>query len=528
MSLPLESISRIASPPRGALPETDIPCVRAEERVQREVPVVPLDVRLSADGFAPIYFWGMDAQLGEVRLSRGTIVTGRARSANGDAPIDLIDVELRPSSMSWAPEDQERVRRQKHAAKTNPRGFFQFENVAPGEYAVVATKKGSSPAEYRVHVTPVAFEAVVERELVLGELARIEVSIQPPVDAEQRPWTVALSRVVTGNSEPVARSGEDVEAALQFMQQSGKRIDLQSDAEGRFAGTLPSQGKWDVEVRHGAARITIRDVAVQRGESGYAELVLELPDGRVRGKVVDAAGQPHVANVTLFRDKRREAYARTGDDGEFEFTGVGEGEVELTADARAGNSGTVPHTIKGAADERLRIVIAPRNVVRARVLSPEGRPVAGALVVWVTEYAIRDAITSPTGDVTIKLPPGLAGITIFVSAPGFPLKLAHLSVRDDTAAVRLPAFAGTLLVRYDTRRWPSLMFGSGNDQMYLGATNGMGSRSEGMPVRFTREGCMLSVEPGTYTVCQTRANRCETRDVRAGARETIDAMEWSE
>jgi hypothetical protein len=586
-TFPANVSARIASPPGGAVVVTEIACARTAERVRCEVPAVPLDVRMAADGFAPLYFWDIDRDLlGDLHFRRGTIVTGRARSRES---ADAIAVELRPSSMAWSPEDRERVQRQRLATKTNVRGFFQFSDVPPGEYTVVATKKGGSPAEYRVHVSNVATEAVVGRELVIGELARLIVSIQPPTDAEQRPWTVALSRVVTGNAEPVARSeasptgewmhealeqgiygitvldaagatvatdavradggpahvalsidstpirgtitlgGDAIEADLRFADPFGKRVDVRSDAEGRFAGTLPSQGMWNVEVRRGASRVTLRDVDVRRGESGHADLELTLPGGRVRGTVVDAAGQPQTANVTLFRDRRREATMRTDAEGAFAFEGVADGAVELSASARDGESGTITHTIADADDAPLRIVVQPRNAVRARVVAPDGRAVAGALVLWATHYAVQNAVSGPAGEVYLKVPPDVAAITLYVSAPGFPLKIARLRASaEDVADVRMPAMAGTVFISYDASRWPALTFGSGAERMNVGALRGMGPPRDDLPLRFTRTGVQIEVEPGNYTVCQARTDRCETRVVRAGTRETIDATAWSE
>lgn len=348
------------------------------------------------------------------------------------------------------------------------------------------------------------------------------------VRADGGPARVVLSIDQVAVRGTITLGGKPIEAALRFTDLHGKRVDLQSDAEGRFAGTLPSHGSWNVDVRR-ASRITLRNVDVRRGESGYAEIELALPSGRVRGTVVDAEGKPHEANVTLFRDGRREASVRTEANGAFAFEGVEEGAVELSADARAGQSGTVTHTIHDDDDDPLRLRIAPRNVVRARVLSPDGRAVAGALVVWVTANAIRHDVTGPAGDITLKLPPDLAAVTVYVSAPGFPLKIARVAAGSaEVTVVHLLAIAGALFVAYDTGRIPYPAFGNGTERVNIGALNGMGMPREGMPLRFVRGGFLLDVEPGSYTVCQALTTRCETREVRAGERATIDATEWSE
>lgn len=598
-----ESLTARVFVPRGAaMPEVieartadaDVRCPVSNSVAHCELPVgAAIDVRFFAEGFAPIYVWGINgADAGELRFRRGAIVTGYARPGGRGEAADGIRVELRPSSLAWSPADMKRIGAQTRTAETDARGFFQFDGVEPGEYVAAATKDGWSPAEYRVHVSDIANEARVGREIVLAPLSRIEVAITPPVDSQQKPWEVELLRTRGDEQIPVVTSaasltgqwshaglesgyysidirdttaqsnvasesmhldgttqyvaikikqvivrgtltldGEPVAARLRFQHMyEGIGAELASDTEGRFAGLLRSEGKWDIQVTRAGARerTMLKDVEVRRGDDGDAELELELPAGRVRGTVVTPEGSPVQATLYLFRKSRSVGGARTEQDGTFDFIGIEPGEIEISARAQGRESGLLPHTIRSMDDEPMTIIVPKVRTTRVRVLAPDGRRVAGARVTWRAMHFSKDDVTGPDGEVAIKVPPTQAALTFAVVAVGYPAKLMIAPTEDDVITAVLPAVSGQLFLALDGMRLPYPMVDKGGASMNIGALMFGEPFREGMPVRAVPGGFLANLEPGEYTICMPLTTKCETRVLRPGARESIDATKWQE
>lgn len=593
-STPAAVEARLVSPPRTAapaVPETVVRCPVTSGRFTCEAPATPLDVRIAAEGFAPHYLWDVTTEeLGELRLSRGAIVTGRA-AVSGDESPEGIAVELRPASLAWSPEDEQRNAAQTPSVKTNARGFFQFGNVPAGEYTAVATKPGWSRAEYRVHVAPTTTEAPVGRELLLPPLSRIEVYINPPVDAEQRPWKVHLGRDISHGSMPltdgmatvtgewsyggldtgpyilyvkdangsnvamepvivsggtlrvpvsidqvpvrgnVTVAGEPAPARLTFNDRYGKVVAMKTDDEGRFSGVLPKEGAWDIEVRRreGRLRIALDAVEVRRSEAtGYADLELELPKGRVHGTVTTEDGQPVDAAVVIRRDGKRVGAEVTAADGVFDMDGLPTGDVTIGATSKNRESELVPHRIASTSGEPLRLIVRDRRRLRGRLLSPDGRGVSGAEVYRysMSSRGWSEAITGPRGEFTVAGSPFETHIPLVVIAIGFPLKLTSVAAAgSETVELPFAPAAGILFVAWENRdgRLPSIG-GNGGPQFGIVSLLGGPTPPEGMPARRVAGGIELLLEPGHYTVCSR--GRCESRVVAAGARETIDTTKW--
>jgi hypothetical protein len=591
--------ARVAVPRGTAMPDVvearagdaDVRCPVINATVRCVLPEGTSEVRLCAEGFAPVYLWNLDAAgIAEVRFHRGVVVTGYARPSAGNAGADGIDVELRPAVLAWSPDDKKRVTAATRRTKTNARGFFQFDGVEAGEYEVIAKKDRWSPAEYRVHVSGTTNEAVVGKELVLDTLGRVEVSLQPPVDAQQRPWHVALERFVSGEVQTVARSvasitgqwsheglesgsysvsisdadgsrlasdgrwvaGETayipftidqvavrgtltlddapVNARLRFLDRFGKRVDMESDAEGRFSGVLPKQGLWSVDIRRGDTRsiLWLDGVEVRRSDAtGYADLSLELPAGRVHGSVTTEGGEAVGANVKIWSGRSMVASMSTAADGLFDFTGIPPGDVEIAASGKGTHSGMVAHKVGGLEDDPIRIVVGKTATARARVVTATGRPLAGVLVSWVLTRMIQDDLTGPNGEVRIPLPPSMKGIDVAISALGYPLKMATVPATDEVIEIRMPAAAGTLAISFDTRTTSYPRIGRGGFLLPLSVFFSGPTAYEARPVRTFAEGFTVLLEPGEYTVCNVPATQCETRVVQPGAREVIDARAWS-
>lgn len=296
------------------------------------IPSASADVRLTADGFAPQYYWGLSVpagetrDLGEARFARGGSIAGWvAAGARGATPEGAV-VELYPETALGTVITDQHLGVRTASTHSNRRGFFQFRGVAPGSYAIVARKEGLSVV--RVGGIPVSepCEYLLKSSIVLPPLAALDVSIDPPLDGEGKPWRVRLTRpqplsnfvetIAQESATPAGtwrRGGLDegkyflsvmdgrgslqerraievgsasgpvqiqlaqvpirgrltagdrpLAATLWFQHPDGsRRVRLAADSEGRFEGVLPEEGKWRVQVQAPSGRATIRRRSVE-------------------------------------------------------------------------------------------------------------------------------------------------------------------------------------------------------------------------------------------------------------------------
>ncbi|HYC93033.1 MAG TPA: hypothetical protein VEO54_27760 [Thermoanaerobaculia bacterium] len=558
------------------IPDAVVDCTRAKERWSCEVPATELDVRIGAPGFVPHYFWsvrpGFDA--GALVLQRGASISGRAALPLRES--GPITVTLAPDAFTDTPA---RANLGTFTTKTNDRGFFQFAGFAPGSWTVTATKNGWSPAQARVVVSEPGETALAE-VLTLRTLARVELTLDPPRDIGGADWMVKLEREPSwGMRTPVAESassegrwlsepleaglyfitvrdangtvvhtggqmidtgtlplairidrvvvrgtvtlaGEPVKARLTFNDSAGKRVRMMSDTEGYFEGAVArtERAKWSVQVTPDdtGSTITLRDVVIDE-QDGVADVDIELPEGRITGKTVDDAGQP-VRAFLVVRGGNSSAQTTSDTDGTFTIAGLEPGDVELRASTREVDSGFMVHTIHGAEDDPLTLVLPRKLKASVTIETPSGRPFAGAIVYILTAGKVMvDSVSGPNGRVSIASPSRDPVAYVIVNAPGYPLTMRAVPLAGDDEArrVRLSSVSGKVLVPPET---------------YLGR--------RGMPVvnlyawrdpppntfrNAVQGGWLLDLEPGEYRFCADLAQqRCVDRVVTPGSQQRIE------
>lgn len=222
----------------------------------------------------------------------------------------------------------------------------------------------------------------------------------------------------------VRRGSEPLENVLIWFGglHGGQRIVVRTGHAGRFEGLLPRRlglaeewGAWGVKVttvpscnpcegdwRDGGwgafdPRASMSDAGVLEvveGVDGVARLDIELPDSRIAGNVVRMAGEAgsravvHGARVRLVAEGvgEREWSAVTSEAGTFEFLGVPEAVVEITATAGVGDQllRSDPRSFRLAGGEEVEdveVVLRPQRPVRFLVRSRGSAvPVAVAVV----------------------------------------------------------------------------------------------------------------------------------------------------
>lgn len=337
-------------------------CPIVEGRFRCLLPTGRLDLRLQAPGFIPLYLWdvairhGEMADLGVLQLKSGASVAGWVRNGEGRG-VAGARVRLEPQTLGFPGErsQAEGLLALALETQTNPRGFFQLEDPAPGMFVVIAEKDRRRAQRTGIEVHS-GLEAQILDPLVLMQPVSLRVTLDPPTTPSGAPWKVVLEpkdavasarteiyrgqstqegtweqaglspgryslffkdgetywhdeeveltqehtvlRIELGGLRVLGRAhlgDEPLQATLSFHGPSSARwVRFQSDEEGRFEGRLSTEGTWHVEVVSATKQLKIRLDPVEVRKSpgqSHARVDIRVPDTRLRGSVVDEQGK---------------------------------------------------------------------------------------------------------------------------------------------------------------------------------------------------------------------------------------------
>jgi protocatechuate 3,4-dioxygenase beta subunit len=265
-------------------------------------------------------------------------------------------------------------------ARSDAQGRFRLRLASRVPYEITAEHEGYAPASARV---PSLDPRSAAKDLRIV-LERGRTAFGRVVDTRERPvagaW-VSLRRAAGANDGfEIVIGSED----------GGPGHEGTTDKEGRFEiGRLPA-GRFDLEAQaEGFAPLVVPGVAVEGKAGARVDLgTVVLPPGMtVEGTVVDPQGRPlegaHVAVqptdfLSMPAFSLREEPAKTGPDGRFAISGLREGR---RIDLQAWKEGY----LQGAAvvvdvppPGPVRIVLEPGARIAGRVVTEDGKPIAGA------------------------------------------------------------------------------------------------------------------------------------------------------
>lgn len=366
----------------------------------------------------------------------------------------------------------------------------------------MATRVGDNLATHSIDVRP-GIETRLTEPLIPSAPLSLEVTVEPAVMPDGSPWTVRLARhqpmarifppatvspeggatlqglapgqyalEVWGAGDrwfyeqvsivdapgpltvriPVVRvsgrltlAGEPLSGTLVFGgdTKSPAHVSIETDAEGLFQGDLPAPGEWRIGVT--ATEPTVRrrlTRPVLPDTEGSATLDIDLPAGKLTGRLLDEEGQPARGGVVLYTSEPGERFQIMVDPPEsaFQLAGLPPGPLSITASGEQGRKSEVTTvTIEEGEAKSVDIVLKDGRILSGRVSDEGGQPVPGADVLWlpVTDAALMGTgeRTDSTGRFSASLPHGFSDAVVMLSAHGYGIDFARVAVGPDKKLV---------------------------------------------------------------------------------------------
>jgi hypothetical protein len=192
-------------------------------------------------------------------------------------------------------------------------------------------------------------------------------------------------------------------------------------ADGRFEVLLEDDGLYSVRLQEstGGGVTLDRWIAFDDPEK---EIAIELPDGRVTGRVVDSSGAP-VPNVLVSGTQQVATptggvFARNTADGRFVLESVAAGNWELVAESDAGRSEPVVLAFDDGQLDGVTLLLEPTSTIRIHATDVAGGPVSGAFI--AAEFL---GARAPVNDLRTTNAQGLAQFRVTRAQQATPINL---------------------------------------------------------------------------------------------------------
>lgn len=524
--------------------------------------------------------------LGVIDMKRAASLSGRIAIGRRGEKLAGTTVIIKPSLFAQTREEQRQIEARTRRTNATATGLFQFADLDPGRYEVRATKEGWSPSETVIMTVAAGREAALPRTLMLEPLIDFEVMVTPALAPDGQTWIVRVKETTDVQPKSIeSRAGVDgrwstaglqagsytvtvldragttffergfpvtpahsrialtvdsvavrgrlklgdepLAGSVRFGRFGGKQASFRADDEGLFTGVLPGEGKWDVDVIPNGKQYGVRAPAaeVRRASDGFAEVEIELENGRVTGRVVDEKGKAVTAVVHVYEESLHSiTFDRTASDGTFDLIGLPVGDVKLRAAKGDSDTGLLPHRVGASEDEPVTLVLRRKPSVRGWVVTSSGRAVSGATIrYWSDAFGGREQerVTGPDGEFELSALPSDPDITVTVVAPPLPVKIVKLVVDGELKELVLDRISGTLFVK--ARSNLGIFIRRGPATASLNSLLSPKPRGMWSP-EWTPRGYSLSLEPGHYLVCRTpfaSAHECQAVSLAAGGEQSV-------
>lgn len=307
--------------------------------------------------------------------------------------------------------------------------------------------------------------------------------------------------------------------------------------------TLAHDGTFEVLLdRRGDYTATVQEASGTMSKLGRyvtfddpeLEVEIELPAGRIEGRVVDGAGVPvSGAGVSATQQLPGDPPAlfgtRSGEDGRFVLDSISAGTWELVARTSDGKSEPAVVTFDSAAVDGITLLLDPTRTVAIRVLDATGHPLRDAFVNVElpprTEGRSRNNLTTTDADgvaeVQVSSRDRSAPANVIVATPDLRLSCALLRLDADHT---ITVTASTGEVRLIRREWraihdihPRLVASSGCSIPFLGARTEPDARGGSAKV-------MPPIAAGTWRYIEARGAE-QLAALLTGQSERLTAIE---
>lgn len=394
-------------------------------------------------------------------------------------------------------------------------GFLQITGIAPGNYSLEIRQPGLAVARVaNIRVEP-QLETFLPEPVVLTRPIALNFEIVPPLDERGEPWPAQVMHRVEGSSggAPIVFEGPaDAEGRFTVPDQSpgwfgvvvldsqgnrihaeperqvdadarqrielrriaiegrlrlgtealrgtlwfggrfgSRRVKMEADEEGRFAGVLPADGSWVVDVEGGEPSFVARvRTDVRPDRSGHAAVAIELPDTRVFGRIVDDRGRPVARASLAIAGQSLDQHVQADETGSFDVRGLSAGSLALMAADGQGRQSerSVLELVEGRWVGPVELRLRAMKKLSGSVISSRG-PVAGARVVlraFAPTVGGGEASTGPEGTFTLELPENIAAGTAVIKAPGYGTKVFPVAAGEKPLSLTLPEAAGEIAI----------------------------------------------------------------------------------
>ncbi len=472
---------------------------------------------------------GTQLDPGLQELHAGTSLVAWVVNESG-APIAGARVRLEPeASGNAATPDYVAELRASPQVQSNARGFFQFVEAPTGPRRLAVSSETLGEAVVTgLNLLPDT-ETEIARPIVVQPPQRVEFSVSPATPPAGERWALRLHREdIPGRHHFVeARTADDegravfervpaghyvaelqgangdrlawqafdvpgsplVEITVDFVAVEGRvtlggsplaadlwfggrtgasRVNMLADDEGRYLGTLPSEGFWRVDVSAPGDSVErrIAGVEVRRRIDGMPTVVdFELPDTNLSGRVVDEKGRPAPGSAVQLSilSENNAFFVRANKDGEFHFRGLGLGSVLLSAEGMTENGPGASTPVEVLIEKTqtkpkpVELVLRSQRIFRGRVIGAFGESVARAFVSAdvlaggrSVSVGLSSTLSSLDGVFDFPIPPDADEVLLYVGAGGGALRARRLAARaQGEVVIELDRGGGELRLELD-------------------------------------------------------------------------------
>lgn len=343
----------------------DLECPLEKNQWTCSIPTGSVDIKLTAPGYAQLYFWGLDLahretlDVGARALVPAASVVGWVHLGPGLPDFRQIEVELRPHVRGWLGDPRERRREsfQRRYAGLDEEGFFRVDSVSAGAYLLTLITSGYSPQSLEINLEE-GEQLELRDPLRLVPAAGLDLFVEPQVDPTGGPWTCRLSQE--------RRSTNRVEVV----------VEQQASVNGTWSVRPLDSGSYRLEIIDGSGAVWhVEGVVVEPEDLPRTIEVSVVP---VEG-VVLAGGEPQNVGVVFGTTARRPSITLWTDrDGEFQGflprDGLWEVELLLISDNERDEEQKICQSnIEGTGQviDPVQVDVGPAGIARIEIELPD-------------------------------------------------------------------------------------------------------------------------------------------------------------